>query len=76
MTEDQWNALGRKASERPPLGLKPEFAHEADSNHLRVQHILSAIERYSKDGRDVPEEWFEELRRRSGRKQLQEWDRG
>jgi len=44
--------------EKPPTGLRPKFIVDEH----RVQEIDEAIKRYEEVGKDIPEEWKEELR--------------
>ncbi len=44
--------------EKPPLGLMPLSEH----NRLRQEEIMSAIERYTDAGLEIPIEWLEEIR--------------
>lgn len=48
----------KQVSERPPLGLVPEFVHK----ECRAEEILLAMVRYSDADKVIPKEWIEELR--------------
>lgn len=45
-----------KKIKKPPLGLKPKRIHDLE----RSVEIREAIERYSKFGKEIPEEWIKE----------------
>lgn len=48
---------------RPPLGLKPEYIHEAQAKQARVSEILAAMQRYQCTGEPMPKAWLAELNR-------------
>lgn len=48
---------------RPPLGLKPEYIHEAQAKQERASEILAAMQRYQRTGKPMPKAWLTELNR-------------
>ena len=46
---------------KPPLGLIPRYIHEQKVTRERVIEIWKAIERYQKEQKGIPLEWYEEL---------------
>lgn len=46
-----------KPAEKPPLGLRPRYVAEA----MRIQEIMDAALRYTEAGKQVPQDWLDEL---------------
>ena len=49
--------LPTSTSKRPPLGLMPKKIHD----EKRIESILEAMIRYTKEGKSIPPEWISEL---------------
>ena len=43
--------------EKPPVGIMPRAIH----NKYRVNDLIDAMARYTKEGRNIPREWINEL---------------
>lgn len=46
---------------KPPLGLTPKSIWEEQMQHQRRQDIHAAMQRYIEAGKEIPNEWLEEL---------------
>ncbi len=46
-----------KRFQQPPIGLRPKIVVDAE----RIQEIKEAIVRYALAGKDIPQEWQQEL---------------
>lgn len=51
--------------QKPPTGLTPSVVFRDLTNRSRIADIIGAIERYNIAGKDVPNEWFDELKDRT-----------
>lgn len=58
----------RKPCKKPPLGVEPRWAHEAQ----RINKLTCAIDRYMEEDEPIPVEWIEEynelVKRKKARK--------
>jgi hypothetical protein len=43
--------------EKPPVGIMPRSIH----NRYRASDLIDAMQRYTKEGRNIPLEWINEL---------------
>jgi len=53
---DTLNAGLEKKAEKPPIGLRPKTIADME----RKKEIRDAINRYLKDGKEIPEKWVDE----------------
>ena len=51
----------QSAVKKPPIGLRPEAIAVQVFKHERILEILSAMERFSEAGVEIPLIWSEEL---------------
>lgn len=52
---------------KPPMGLRPEFVFKSEQEALRVKEIREAMARYLDAGLDIPNDWLQELSRRTAK---------
>jgi uncharacterized protein (UPF0335 family) len=45
---------------KPPIGIMPKHIWEYKVKEERLKSILSAMERFEKENKQIPNEWFSE----------------